>query len=380
MLTSALFDGNTLLEEIAADRDRISRSQHRDDPAVKLIQQALLHRDPGCLPKFGVDGDYGDETADAVRRFKVDVLHVSEAEVIDDVGPLTVITLDRLETGSTAPVEDPQVRYTDRKSHYTGVALQKAGSAGHPPWEPALGFAINRPQIVDVYAYYRDLALQRPEQFLWAGMGHMAGGAVVGGLDADPGLVDQPIMVAIGRDIFHDLAWLHEAFLDRPDTVVELAGLHDQFNQYATYDGLGVLRYERRTPQTSYARAWEQIVSGDPAAIAAGNRALLENEQWSIIQPHYDRLRTFAGPGLATAFTNNIHPYHRAFIVEVPQGDILSAPDRWSWITRPAGMLEGWVACGVPERERLLRLDFAQICRGDFGVPGRPDLLPPGGP
>lgn len=32
------------------------------------------------------------------------------------------------------------------------------------------------------------------------------------------------------------------------------------------------------------------------------------------------------------------------------------------------------------ERLRLVAHPFDRICNGDFGVPGRPDLLPPGGP
>jgi hypothetical protein len=111
-----------------------------------------------------------------------------------------------------------------------------------------------------------------------------------------------------------------------------------------------------------------------------GNRQLLENEQWSIVQPQYDCLKTFLFSGLPTPFTNNVHPYHRAFIVDEPTANILTASDRWDWITRTLGMYERWVAIGADEQARLLRLDFDRICGGDFGVPGRPDLLPPGGP
>jgi hypothetical protein len=278
------------------------------------------------------------------------------------------------------PPDDPQTLYTDRKSHYTNVALGKANSSAHPSWDPDQGLALNRPQIVDAYAYYRDLAAGQPDLFLWAGLGHMAGGAVVGGLDADPGFAEQSVMVRIGRDIFNDLAWQHEAFLDAPDTVVNLAALHDQFNTYPQYDSNGVVSYQPGTPHTSYKAAWQKIVSGDPASIASGNRDLLENEQWSIIRPQYDFFQTISFSGLAGPFTNNIHPYHRAFLIEEPTGNILQAASRWDWITHPQGMWEQWVAAGAQERGRLVQLPFDQILRGDFGVPGRPDLLPPGGP
>lgn len=275
--------------------------------------------------------------------------------------------------------EDPQVLYSDRSSHYTNVALDKAHGADHPDWNPLVGWQANRARIIDVYGYYRDLALAQPDVFLWAGLGHMAGGAIVGGLDSDPGIVQQPIMVSIGRDIFYDLAWQHEAFLDGED-IVMLAGLHDQFAMYPRYDGDGAVTFLHAAPAVSYAGAWEKIVSGDPASIASGNRDLLNNEQASIVQPQYDFLRTVVGAGLAGPFTNEIHPYHRAFLVEIPGGDILQFDSRWRWITFGNGMYDNWAAAGSDERARLLQLPFDQILRGDFGVPGRPDLLPPGGP
>src|SRR6478609_4020842 len=98
MLQSTLFSGDPLLEDIAENTTgaRISTVENRHDPAVKKVQQALLIWDPNCLPNFGDDGDYGGETAGAVHRFKVEVIGVPEAEVIDDVGPLTVQTLDAI--------------------------------------------------------------------------------------------------------------------------------------------------------------------------------------------------------------------------------------------------------------------------------------------
>ena len=116
MLTSPLFAGDALLEAIAADAggERISRTRHRDDPAVLKVQTALLIWDPACLPLHGADGSYGDETADAVRRFKIEVIGVDPATVFDDVGPQTVLRLDAIvaeheATAGTPPI-DPHVR------------------------------------------------------------------------------------------------------------------------------------------------------------------------------------------------------------------------------------------------------------------------------
>jgi hypothetical protein len=93
---SQLFAGDPVLIAVLEDRDRISRSQHRNDPAVGKVQTALLIWDPACLPQFGADGDYGDETAGTVARFKAEELGVPPAEIVDDVGPRTVERLDQI--------------------------------------------------------------------------------------------------------------------------------------------------------------------------------------------------------------------------------------------------------------------------------------------
>lgn len=93
---SQLFTGDPVLIAVFEDRDRISRSQHRNDPAVGKVQTALMIWDPTCLPQFGADGDYGDETASAVARFKAEELGVAPGEIVDDVGPRTVERLDQI--------------------------------------------------------------------------------------------------------------------------------------------------------------------------------------------------------------------------------------------------------------------------------------------
>lgn len=290
----------------------LSVDRPNEPAAVIAVQQALAD----LTYAIEVTGVYDAQTAATIRQFKIDqLLPVPQGMDRHDgvTGPGTSRRLDQLFSGeSDVPqVEDLELRYTDRKSHYTTIALSKTNSGARVDWVPELGFAVNRPQIIDVYNYYRDLYLARTGLFLWAGLGRMAGGTVVGGLDSDPGLIDQVIMVRIGRDIFFDLAWMHEAVLDRPDIVIELAELHDRFNTYPRYDEVGVVRYQPGTPARSYAQAWTKILSGDPSQVVAGNLDLLENEQWSIIQPHYDWLRRVAFAGLPTPFANSIHPYHR---------------------------------------------------------------------
>lgn len=101
-MLSQLFAGDPLLDAIALDQERISRQRHRTSPAVRRVQAALLLWDPACLPASGADGDYGNETAAAVARFKHEELGVPVAEVIDDVGPRTVIRLDEIAALSEA--------------------------------------------------------------------------------------------------------------------------------------------------------------------------------------------------------------------------------------------------------------------------------------
>lgn len=95
MLNSNLFINDPLLAQIAVslDHQRISKTQNHTDPAVRKVQQALLKWNPGCLPRCGADGHYGDETSQAVLRFKKDMM-LADEPVSDGVDPLTVRWLD----------------------------------------------------------------------------------------------------------------------------------------------------------------------------------------------------------------------------------------------------------------------------------------------
>ncbi|MFI6959875.1 peptidoglycan-binding protein [Nocardia sp. NPDC050408] len=337
--------------------------------SVRRIQWAMIDLEFD-LPMFGADGSFGEETVSAVSAYK------RSRGIEPSDGKVGVKTMTRLDTEPLHSLDDQQLHYSDRKSFYTNRALAKANDAAHIEWEPTLGWAANRPRIIDLYGYYRDLYVAAPLEFLWAGLGRMAGGTIVGGLDADPGFIEQSIMVRIGRDIFFDLAWMHEAFLDHPTEAIKLGHLHDRFAEYTAYLG-GVPQFLRGFPTRSYGAAWNKITTG---LVAEGNQDLLENEQRTVIQPHYDVLRTMLFAGLPTPFTNNVHPYHRAFIVDLPGADILLFEDRWQWITFPNGMFQRWGDIGADERLRLATLAMDDIIAARFGGPGRPDLLPPGGP
>lgn len=110
MFLSHLFTGDPLLEQIANDRDRISTTRNPRAPAVRLVQLALLTWDPDCLPS-GADGGFGNESAGAVRRFKIEELGISpdDPNLFSDVGPQTVIRLDQIQAAAEAPPEPAPV-------------------------------------------------------------------------------------------------------------------------------------------------------------------------------------------------------------------------------------------------------------------------------
>ncbi|MDQ6664960.1 MAG: hypothetical protein M3Z23_11255 [Acidobacteriota bacterium] len=245
-------------------------------------------------------------------------------------------------------------------------------------WEPLRGYRPNRLRIVALYDYYRDTYLKGKRLFgsdklLWTGLGRMAGGAIVGGLDLlrdrgqdvtplTPDQVDSlsgaqeakrrenPVIgfLEIGKAIFLDLIWQHEAFLDEPRIALDLAQKYDANPDITAFDNRIVFRPETKKNMTkarvnSYLTAWQQIISNNLDSIASGNKALLQNEQFNLVQPFYDKMikdgSVFRD---ASPFTSRIHPYHRDFIESKPGGNVLTRDDRWAWITEPGGMYAKW--------------------------------------
>ncbi len=130
MLTSQLFAGDPLLQRIAdGGPERISRFQNATDPAVAKVQRALLLWDAAALPVHGADGTYGQETAQAVVRFKVLELQVPQGQLFDDVGPRTVVRLDEIAKAAEPPVTPVEPQPFVRQDVY---ALQPEGAPTHP--------------------------------------------------------------------------------------------------------------------------------------------------------------------------------------------------------------------------------------------------------
>jgi hypothetical protein len=386
-LINPRFSGQPTLEMTLAGNYRIYAGE-ADSDAVRRIQQALI--DLGfVVGATGADGVFGYQTGQAVSQFKIDN-NLSPADPV--VGKGTMTRLDLL-TPYQAPNNDQPPSadeiYVANRAKFHNLALRKTFGEQVPPWDPDKGFEENRQTITSVYNYYLSTFLLRPETFLWAGLGRMAGGAVVNGLQnlslvAGRGHLEKTL-VRIGKEIFFDLAWQHEAYLEEPALAIKLGYLHDERVKFARYDGNQTPTYRHAGPLESYGRAWADLDSGDPLGAIKGNLALLANEQWSIIQPHYDFLNS-DNPGLGEtwlfersgAFADSIHPYHRAFLYVVPEGAVGVAVDRWRWINEPDGMYDKWARLGAAERVRLASLSFDDLINRRFGIPGRPELLPPG--
>ena len=250
------------------------------------------------------------------------------------------------------------------RDRYIRRAFSAAFASEEDGWNPEDGYAANRSYMTRLYGYYGSLYVASPDRFLWAGFARLGGASVIGGLEF---LIRKPVpnhpdrslltssLIAIAKAIFLDLSWQLEAFLDDPEPAIELGREHDA----------------RFPARTSYEAAWERIASGEADAVAEGNRRLLANEQFSIVQPFYDLI--VADPEAGPVFrqlTNSarrVHPYHRDFAQVVPGGDLSDPDQRWAWIDEPGGMWDAWVALPPEERLRLVELPLDDLVAQQWG-------------
>jgi hypothetical protein len=258
------------------------------------------------------------------------------------------------------------------RDRYIRRAFAAAFASEEDGWNPEDGYATNRSYLARLYGYYGSLYVAKPDRFLWAGFARLGGASVIGGLEylvrkplpnhPDPSLLTSSL-VAIAKAIFLDLAWQHEVFLDDPELAIELGREHDA----------------RFPARTSYEAAWNRITSGEADAVAEGNRDLLANEQFSIVQPFYDLM--VADPEAGPVFRRSggsarcIHPYHRDFAEVVPGGDLSDPDQRWASIDEPGGMWDAWVALPSEERLRLVKLPLDDLVAQRWG-PVIEELVP----
>lgn len=218
-------------------------------------------------------------------------------------------------------------------------------------WQPVKKFKHNRPIVERVYAYYMGL-FNRNENLLWAGMAKLAGGTVFralldihfqieakigagnptvfGGFEIGSLAVMEMRLIEAQQAIFEDLAWQHQAFVEK---------------------GLKELEAFQGVPIS----AWRDIASNDSARVWHGNKALLRREQEVILAPFYQAVRDMTDmdmiPKQMSERAESPIPDGKPFRVVVPGGDITLLADRWKWIE--TDMLPAYQRL-TPERRRKL--------------------------
>jgi hypothetical protein len=251
-----------------------------------------------------------------------------------------------------------QTRLETTKKEYTHRAYLRLGIPAEA-WQPQKGFKANQHIMEAVYYAYQSLYFDNPNRFLWAGLARLTGGQVLFGMNnltkfiKDPCVLTQEI-VAIAKDIFDNLAWQHELFLDDMPLLLEVCKELDK---------------AENAPH-NYADCWQLIQQNNAEAIAKGNKMLLENEQHHTVQPHYNRIKSdsYSKPFFAcTRFVmRNIHPYHHWFFRDLPFRDVTVFENRWRWISHEKGMWNSWIRLPENERSRLIALSNEAVIRHDW--------------
>lgn len=233
------------------------------------------------------------------------------------------------DAAATAPrgsgsAELPGARYASRVARRMTVSDLKELAflrAGIDPnaWDPRSGLDANDAAVRAVYAYYRELALERGE-LQWAKLAAVGGplfyagfkdldaagdlsplsGDELGflpdgwGLGSDELRAQEGNVLTIQKAIFSDLAWQHEAYLLGGPAAIRRAVNKLPAGQ----------RRQAMDPRTM--RAWEDIASGDLARVEGGNFRLVEREQLPVVQRYYDRmLDRSSGPAFTEELTQN---------------------------------------------------------------------------
>ncbi len=244
-----------------------------------------------------------------------------------------------------------ELQNTDLKTvrtHYTHKAYTRLGVRAEN-WLPELGFKANLPILDALYYAYQSFYFDNPNRFLWAGLARLTGGQVLFGMGnlteiiKDPCVLSKEI-VAIAKDIYDNLAWQHELFLEDKTLLIAVCEQLDATER----------------AMHKYADCWRLIAKNDVDSIALGNKMLLENEQHNTVQPHYERIKLDDYSKRFFWFTRfamrNIHPYHLWFFMDLPFKDVTVFKNRWHWISHKNGMWNNWVGLSQNERNRLIGL------------------------
>lgn len=259
-------------------------------------------------------------------------------------------------------------------------------------WDPSKGFAHNKETLQRVYAFYATL-YNRNSNLRWAGMAKLAGGEVYRALQDEL----QPIITAakienkspfgpdplggrasraamnfnvgyakglqvklleMQKDIFHDLAWQHQAFVEGGLSALETAN-------------------KRRELSNELLQAWRYIASGNEMKVRSGSYALLRREQFEILQGgaadkgHYRQIRDIPDFDQIIRMMSDKAlspiPGGTLFKKVVPGGDITIFNDRWSWITKD--MIPAFERLSPSYLKQLVNLPLEHLARRKFPTP-----------
>jgi hypothetical protein len=287
---------------------------------------------------------------------------------------------------------------------------------------PGSSFRANKSIIHAVYDYYGGLYSRNRSKCVWAGLGRVAGGPFFWGfqfiddwirsIDDDPcfkvpdtwgGTAFQlffcdptnpseeanvvirancqaaiEALMQMGRAIFEDLAWQHEAYL---------AGGLSEILRVAT-PGVIDSKDER---QRECLGAWRLI---DGADAFEGNRVLFRREQLYTITDGYAALRSLLGvPSIMSVLASSPHPWGQSFYdywhatsaplpawggdpkwTPKPSGqwwpqvvlthDVTTDLERWSWMTND--IYPKWMSVDEGKRRTMVELTLEKLCAHDW--------------
>lgn len=236
-------------------------------------------------------------------------------------GPVTSLTTDigTLQDLLDAAREDgiAPTRYAGVLAQYWVVKAADAAGINLDAWDPSKGVGANTSTISAVYTFYGKLFLNDPK-LQWAGMANMIGPSFAAGfMDLDmmkriagdlagpvndvPGWAKPllpPELRALG-DIANmsagEFRWYEDKFLAMQKHIFfDQGAMHEAYstggiNSISEMRAAGLIDDKAMT-------AWQDVDSGNPQLISAGNTLLLDREQNQIINSQYDQMRNHDGP------------------------------------------------------------------------------------
>lgn len=258
-----------------------------------------------------------DVLAAFARSLPLGTLDRRLADPPDDVDGIRAL-LDEARAAGVPPTGYAQAL----RSYWVAMAMRDAG-IDPARWDPSKGADHNREIIEAVYAYYGQLYLEHPE-LQWAGMANLVGSSFAAGFfdlaelrRLGEGIADLPAPVRaalppgaedLSRLTAADIRFYETTLLNMQRNI-----FLDQGSMHAAYvhDGLPALEemYAAGLIDSAAVTAWRRIDrgrrTGDPAALRAGNVALLRREQFQIIQRDYERMRDHfpTGPAVTWGMT-----------------------------------------------------------------------------